>query len=62
MSDQTIDMASETVVLHSTSPTAADDVGASLPQDGASYAFFAWKHAPSRRDIGGLQLLSSILN
>ncbi|KAJ7349164.1 hypothetical protein DFH08DRAFT_864589 [Mycena albidolilacea] len=47
----TIDMASETVVLHSTSPTAADDVGASLPQDGASYAFFAWKHAPSRRDI-----------
>ncbi|KAJ7702273.1 hypothetical protein B0H17DRAFT_1043471 [Mycena rosella] len=47
----TIDMASETLVLHSTSPTAAADVGASLPPDGACYAFFAWKHAPSRRDI-----------
>ncbi|KAF7353635.1 Protein tyrosine kinase [Mycena venus] len=47
----TIDMASETLVLHSTSPTAAGDVGASLPPDGASYAFFAWKHALSRRDV-----------
>ncbi|KAJ6606467.1 hypothetical protein DFH09DRAFT_1017484 [Mycena vulgaris] len=47
----TIDMASETLILHSTSPTAAADVGASLPPDGACYAFFAWKHAPSRRDI-----------
>ncbi|KAJ6500537.1 hypothetical protein C8R45DRAFT_978094 [Mycena sanguinolenta] len=47
----TIDMDSETVVLHSASPTAANDVGASLPQDGASYAFFAWKHAPSQRHI-----------
>jgi len=47
----TIDMASETLVLHSTSQTAAGDVGASLPPDGASYAFFAWKHAPSRRDV-----------
>ncbi|KAF7359293.1 Protein tyrosine kinase [Mycena sanguinolenta] len=35
----------------STSPTAANDVGASLPVDGASYAFFAWKHAPSQRNI-----------
>ncbi|KAF8130456.1 actin depolymerizing protein [Mycena galopus ATCC 62051] len=47
----TIDMASESLVLHSNSPTEASDVGASLPSDGASYAFFAWKHAPSRRDI-----------
>ncbi|KAJ7168187.1 hypothetical protein C8R43DRAFT_983364 [Mycena crocata] len=47
----TIDMTSETIVLHSTSPTAAADVGASLPSEGACYAFFAWKHAPSRRDI-----------
>ncbi|KAJ7739677.1 hypothetical protein DFH07DRAFT_76833 [Mycena maculata] len=47
----TIDMASETLVLHSTSPTAAADVGTSLPPDGAAYAFFAWKHAPTRRDI-----------
>ncbi|KAJ6547039.1 hypothetical protein B0H19DRAFT_1163633 [Mycena capillaripes] len=47
----TIDMTSETLVLHSTSQTAANDVGASLPPDGACYAFFAWKHAPSRRDI-----------
>ncbi|KAJ7915479.1 hypothetical protein B0H13DRAFT_2324260 [Mycena leptocephala] len=47
----TIDMASEALVLHSTSQTTAGDVGASLPPDGACYAFFAWKHAPSRRDI-----------
>ncbi|KAJ7197137.1 hypothetical protein GGX14DRAFT_668154 [Mycena pura] len=47
----TIDMASETVVLHSTSATKADEVGAALPSDDACYAFFAWKHSPSRRDI-----------
>ncbi|KAJ7090306.1 hypothetical protein B0H15DRAFT_838062 [Mycena belliarum] len=47
----TIDLASETLVLHSASPMAVSDVGASLPPDGACYAFFAWKHAPSRRDI-----------
>ncbi|KAJ7461017.1 hypothetical protein B0H11DRAFT_2057824 [Mycena galericulata] len=47
----TIDMASETLVLHSNSPTTVANVGASIPSDGASYAFYAWKHAPSRRDI-----------
>ncbi|KAJ7684629.1 actin depolymerizing protein [Mycena polygramma] len=57
----TIDMASETLRLRpdsretSTDIPAADilaaDVGTSLPPDDASYAFFAWKHAPSRRDI-----------
>ncbi|KAJ7273150.1 actin depolymerizing protein [Mycena rebaudengoi] len=46
----TIDLATETVVLHSSTPTTPDAVGSSLPADGASYAFFAWKQ-PSRRDI-----------
>ncbi|KAJ7047287.1 hypothetical protein C8F04DRAFT_1449 [Mycena alexandri] len=46
----TIDLPSETLVLHSTSPTVAADVGGCLPPDGACYAFFAWKHA-SQRDI-----------
>ncbi|KAF7295362.1 Protein tyrosine kinase [Mycena indigotica] len=47
----TIDIATETVVLHSSAPTSADQVGSSLPADSPSYAFFAWKHSPSLRDI-----------
>ncbi|KAJ7074294.1 actin depolymerizing protein [Mycena amicta] len=47
----TIDMASETLALHSSATIEADQVGSALPGDGACYAFFAWKHAPSRRDI-----------
>ncbi|KAJ7632156.1 hypothetical protein FB45DRAFT_911660 [Roridomyces roridus] len=47
----TIDMASETIVLHSSSPKQPSDIGSSLPADSGAYAFFAWKHAPSRRDI-----------
>ncbi|KAJ6488566.1 actin depolymerizing protein [Mycena vitilis] len=47
----------EKLLLHwdsreQTSPAIpADDVGNRLPPREPSYAFFAWKHAPSRRDI-----------
>ncbi|KAF7322613.1 Protein tyrosine kinase [Mycena chlorophos] len=47
----TIDMSSETVVLQSSSPVSADALGAALPPDTACYAFFAWKHSPSQREI-----------
>ncbi|KAK7035730.1 protein tyrosine kinase [Favolaschia claudopus] len=47
----TIDIPAETLVLHSTAPTMPSGVGGSLPPDGACYAFFAWKHSPSRCEI-----------
>ncbi|KAF7311522.1 Protein tyrosine kinase [Mycena kentingensis (nom. inval.)] len=47
----TIDLSTETVVLHSTTPLEADQIGATLPGDSACYAFFAWKHTPSNRQI-----------
>ncbi|CAK5279342.1 unnamed protein product [Mycena citricolor] len=47
----TIDIPTETLTLKSFSETEVANVGSSLPSDGASYAFYAWKHSPSARDI-----------